>query len=158
MLKQHRWSNERRWSQYPFRLAKKMEALPQQCTYVSIESMNGNSKVKADRPKIEYKIGRWLWYTSWMYQDRQESNYVTFEWTEAWHSQISKVCYSCHDQNSQFKMSGLHIKWSLNWVNKSMNGFLWNIKSSFKISWWLHYRSHFPHGLGDSILITGSVD
>lgn len=60
-----------------------MEALPQQCTYVSDESMNGNSKVKADRPKIEYKIGRWLWYTSWMYQDRQESNYVTFEWTEA---------------------------------------------------------------------------
>lgn len=120
---------------------------------------NGNSKVKAARLTIEYKIGWWLWYISWMYQDRQEPNYVTFEWTEAWHSQISKLYYSqLLDQNIQFKMSGLHSKWVLNWVNKSMNGFLWNIKTSLKISWWLHYHSHFPHGLGDGILITGSVD
>lgn len=60
-----------------------MDAAPQHCTYISDESINGNSKVKAARPTIEYKIGWWLWYISWMYQDRQEPNYVTFEWTEA---------------------------------------------------------------------------
>lgn len=121
---------------------------------MSAELMNGNSKVKAEGPRIPCKIGQWLQCIFWMYHDRQETNYMTSKWTEGWHFEISNLYCSCHDQSIQFKMSGLHIKWVLNWVNKCMDGFLWNIKSSFQDSpvitlsftfstwaWWWHVNN-----------------
>lgn len=48
---------------------------------MSVESMNGNSKVKPEG-LIECEIGQWRRYICWMHQNRQETNYMTSEWTE----------------------------------------------------------------------------